>query len=83
MATVARRLGVRPPSLYKHFPSRHAIYDELFRLGQEGLDLAASLIAGLVSQQLANQPGATYEQGRFTRLVPRLPDVLAAVYPPP
>ncbi|GAB2908554.1 TetR/AcrR family transcriptional regulator [Nonomuraea fastidiosa] len=167
LATVARRLGVRPPSLYKYFPSRHAVYDALFRQGQEGylaavrgpggqglagvgaaleagarwimdnqvlaqllfwrpvpgftpspeayapaqavhehfrtlieqavergelhpdaagpegLDLASSLIAGVVSQQLANQPGVTYEQGRFTRLVSRLPDVLAAVYPPP
>ncbi|MGW3343828.1 TetR/AcrR family transcriptional regulator [Nonomuraea rubra] len=167
LATVARRLGVRPPSLYKYFPSRHAVYDALFKLGQEGylaavrgpgepglrgmgasleagarwimdnqvlaqllfwrpvpgftpspesyapalaihehfatligqavargelhpdaaseegLALAASLIAGPISQQLANEPDATYEQGRFTRLVPRLPAVFAAVYPPP
>ncbi|MEV4169111.1 TetR/AcrR family transcriptional regulator [Nonomuraea sp. NPDC049709] len=167
LATVARRLGVRPPSLYKYFPSRHAVYDALFKLGQEGylaavrgpaepglrgmgasleagarwimdnqvlaqllfwrpvpgftpspesyapalaihehfatlirdavergelhpdaageegLALAASLIAGPISQQLANEPDATYEEGRFTRLVPRLPAVFAAVYPPP
>ncbi|GAA4947653.1 AcrR family transcriptional regulator [Nonomuraea thailandensis] len=167
MATVARRLGIRPPSLYKYFPSRHAVYDALFERGQEGylaavrgpgqpglrgmgasleagarwimdnqvlaqllfwrpvpgfspspesyapalaihehfaalirdavsrgelhpdaasedgLALAASLIAGPISQQLANEPDATYEEGRFTRLVPRLPAVFAAVYPPP
>ncbi|NUR88710.1 MAG: TetR/AcrR family transcriptional regulator [Nonomuraea sp.] len=168
LSTVARRLGIQPPSLYKYFPSRHAVYDALFQRGQEhylhavrqaatgrsgldalgasleagarwimanqvltqllfwrpvpgftpseqayapalairdhfaavigdavergelhpdaageeGLALAASLIAGAVSQQLANQPDATYEDGVFTRLVPRLPALLAAAYPP-
>ncbi|WP_067139619.1 TetR/AcrR family transcriptional regulator [Microtetraspora malaysiensis] len=169
LATVARRLGVRPPSLYKYFSSRHAVYDALFKKGQEGyldatlraaepyepglaamgaaleagarwimanqvlaqllfwrpvpgftpspeayapalathehftalirgavergelhpdaageegLDLAASLIAGVVSQQLGNQPGVTYEEARFTRLVPRLTRIFAAAYPP-
>jgi AcrR family transcriptional regulator len=32
---IARRLGVRAPSIYKYFPSLLAIYDELFRRGQE------------------------------------------------
>ncbi|MFI6496974.1 TetR/AcrR family transcriptional regulator [Nonomuraea typhae] len=169
MATVARRLGIQPPSLYKYFPSRAAVYDALFERGQhgylqavrqaaegrepglaamgasleagarwimanqvlaqllfwrpvpgfrpseqayapaldirrhfatliegaaargevapeaageQGLALAASLIAGVVSQQLANQPEATYEDGVFTRLVPRLPELFAAAYPP-
>jgi AcrR family transcriptional regulator len=35
VAEVARRLGVRPPSLYKYFPSLVAIYDELFRRGAQ------------------------------------------------
>ncbi|GHE30817.1 hypothetical protein GCM10017673_36960 [Streptosporangium violaceochromogenes] len=169
LATVARRIGVKPPSLYKYFPSRNAVYDALFRQGQEGyldavrrgaepyepglaalgasleagarwimehqvlaqllfwrpvpgyvpspesyapatavhehfarlvkgvvergelhpaaageegLDLLSSLIAGPISQQLSNQPGVTYERGRFTRLVSRLPAILTAVYPP-
>lgn len=169
LSAVARRLGIRPPSLYKYFPSRHAVYDALFRRGQEGyleavrrgasghepglaamaasleagarwimdnqvlaqllfwrpvpgftpsaeayapalavhehftaltraavergelhpdaagpegLDLGASLIAGVISQQLANEPEAGYAEGRFTRLVRRLPEVLVAVYPP-
>ncbi|MEV0197405.1 TetR/AcrR family transcriptional regulator [Nonomuraea sp. NPDC050691] len=169
LSTVARRLGVQPPSLYRYFPSRTAVYDALFERGQrqyldavrraaephppglralgasyeagarwimdnqvlaqllfwrpvpgftpspqayapaldihahfagllegavergelhpdaagdDGLALAASLIAGLVSQQLANEPDAGCAEGRFTRLVPRLPDILAAVYPP-
>ena len=28
---VARRMGIRPPSLYVYFPSKHALYDALFR----------------------------------------------------
>lgn len=36
---VARRMGIRPPSLYVYFPSKHAIYDALFARGaQEVLD---------------------------------------------
>lgn len=30
---IARRLGMQPPSLYTYFPSKEAIYDELFRRG--------------------------------------------------
>jgi AcrR family transcriptional regulator len=31
---IARRLGIRQPSLYKYFPSLHAVYDALFARGQ-------------------------------------------------
>ncbi|HEX3979859.1 MAG TPA: helix-turn-helix domain-containing protein, partial [Acidimicrobiales bacterium] len=34
LAEVARRLGVRPPSLYKYFASIMAVYDALFLRGQ-------------------------------------------------
>jgi AcrR family transcriptional regulator len=34
LSEVARRLGVQPPSLYKYFPSRLALYDRLFLEGQ-------------------------------------------------
>ena len=34
MASLARALSIQPPSLYKYFPSRMAVYDELFRQGQ-------------------------------------------------
>jgi AcrR family transcriptional regulator len=34
LSEVARRLGVKPPSLYKYFPSLMAIYDALFLEGQ-------------------------------------------------
>jgi AcrR family transcriptional regulator len=32
---VARRVGVKPPSLYEYFPGKAALYDALFRLGVE------------------------------------------------
>jgi AcrR family transcriptional regulator len=35
LSEVARRIGMRPPSLYKYFPSRLALYDTLFRQGQQ------------------------------------------------
>jgi AcrR family transcriptional regulator len=155
VAEVARRMGIRGPSLYKYFPSRHAIYDALFarglalqqaavgaavgdeprgvpriragaaavvrwavehpalaqllhwrpvpgfepspavfaksagemsdvraefaeavRLGQlapsadseETVRLYTVVLAGLISQQLANQPGVPYADGEFSRL---------------
>ena len=44
-AELARRLGVRPPSLYKYFDSVLSIYDELFRRGH--LDHLAAVRAGM------------------------------------
>lgn len=35
---IARRLGMKPPSLYTYFSSKHAIYDALFRMGYETFD---------------------------------------------
>lgn len=32
---IARELGIKPPSLYTYFDSKHAIYDALFRRGFE------------------------------------------------
>lgn len=158
VAEIAREMGIRPPSLYKYFPSLHAIYDALFARGNAELtdfvddavesldpglerlletcramlrwsarrpglapllfwrpipgfepspasyalaeqqvvraradlraavrdgDLAAeadtdetfrlltSVVAGLGSQQLANEPGADYETGAYTSLTDR------------
>lgn len=34
VSEVARRTGMRPPSVYKYFDSLHAIYDGLFARGQ-------------------------------------------------
>ena len=33
VSEIARRMGIRGPSLYKYFPSRHAVYDALFLRG--------------------------------------------------
>jgi AcrR family transcriptional regulator len=44
MSEIARRLGIRQPSLYKYFPSLHAVYDALFVRG-----LAASHAAVLAA----------------------------------
>jgi AcrR family transcriptional regulator len=47
LSEIARRLGVKPPSLYKYFDSLHDIYDELFRRGQlEHLATMEAAIAG-------------------------------------
>jgi AcrR family transcriptional regulator len=41
LSEVARRIGMRPPSLYQYFPSRMAIYDALFeRAAQQALQIA-------------------------------------------
>src|SRR3954464_12505168 len=33
LGEVARRMGIRPPSLYVYFDSKHALYDALFERG--------------------------------------------------
>ncbi|MGF1503877.1 MAG: TetR/AcrR family transcriptional regulator [Anaerolineae bacterium] len=35
LGEVARRLGVKTPSLYEYFPNKKAVYDALFRMGYE------------------------------------------------
>jgi AcrR family transcriptional regulator len=169
LSEIARRMGIQPPSLYKYFPSKLALYDELFKRGacdalavfraaaaraepgwagltagleaimrlcldqqvagqllnwrpvpgfepsaeafapsialvaevrrllqaaadcgelhpaaasEEGEALLSVLTAGVMSQQLANQPGATWDQGRFTRLTPRVLNLFRCAYPP-
>jgi AcrR family transcriptional regulator len=82
LAEVARRMGMRPPSLYQYFPSKMAIYDELFGAGYRetnaeltkaiaGIDdpLAAMRAAGnvWVSWCMANPVLA---QIMYTRTVP-------------
>jgi AcrR family transcriptional regulator len=169
VSEVARRMGIRGPSLYKYFPSRHAMYDALFarglaeqqaavrsavdglprglpriragaaavvrwavehpalaqllhwrpvpgfepsptvfapaegemvdvraefaeavRLGElaPGADsddvvrLYTVVLSGLISQQLANQPGARYADGVFSRLTDTAIDQFLAAHTP-
>src|SRR5437763_8213504 len=43
LGEVARRMGIRPPSLYVYFPSKDAMYDALFaRAAREISDVVAS-----------------------------------------
>src|SRR5690242_11207260 len=62
---VARRMGIRPPSLYVYFPSKHALYDALFQRGAQAI-----LDAYLESGVFETQEGETLEEqmlraGRF------------------
>jgi AcrR family transcriptional regulator len=170
MSEIARRLGMRQPSLYKYFPSLHAVYDALFARGLAGTGAAIQaaagegprgvvtiraagralvrwavenpalaqllywrpvpgfaptaatfapsvalmdrlrvafaaavqagelhpgaateeaprlftiVLSGLISQQLANEPGAGYDSGMFTSLTDTALDMLFARYAPP
>ena len=167
VSELARRTGVQPPSLYKYFPSLHAIYDVLFARGvaatravvadalagrpegvtslrigttalvrwavenpalaqllfwrpvpgfspspaafegsidqmaatraqlaaavrrgelvpeadsEEALRLYTVVISGLISQQLANEPGTPFERGAFTRLTDEALDLFFRRY---
>lgn len=169
MSEIARRLGIRQPSLYKYFPSLHAVYDALFARGlarsdaavlaaagsrppgvariraggrawvrwaldnqalaqllvwrpvpgfaptvatfaasidqmrrlrdelsaaatsgelapdadsDEALRLYTVVLSGLISQQLANEPGATFEDGSFSALTDPAFDLFFARYTP-
>jgi AcrR family transcriptional regulator len=169
LSDIARRLGIQPPSLYKYFPSRLAIYDALFQAGQvqhlaivrealqsaepglaalqaalhasarwchahqvlaqllfwrpapgfeasaeamapsvemvelfrttlrdaqergelgpgadrdDGVALLSIVQAGIISQQLSNEPHATFERGRFTSMLPQAVGMFVATFPP-
>lgn len=165
VSEIARRTGIRGPSLYKYFPSRHAVYDALFRRGvlaqqaavdaavegrdrgvetiraggravvrwavenpalaqlmhwrpvpgfepsadafapslrdmdrvraefaeavrrgelspaadsDEAVRLYTVVLSGVISQQLANQPGTPFDEGLFSRLTDRALDIFLA-----
>lgn len=169
LSDIARRLGIQPPSLYKYFSSRIAIYDALFQAGQarhlavvrgaaesaepglpalhaameasarwchahqvlaqllfwrpapgfeasseamapsvemvevirstlhdahdrgrlgsratrdEGLALLSIVQAGVISQQLANEPTVAFEHGRFTSLISDAVEMFVGAFPP-
>ncbi|QNE18361.1 TetR/AcrR family transcriptional regulator [Kribbella qitaiheensis] len=51
-------------------------------VSEEGIALFTAMTAGLLSQQMANEPHATYEEGRFTRLMPVVVDMFYERYKP-
>jgi AcrR family transcriptional regulator len=48
----------------------------------EGAALYSSLIAGLLSQQMANEPDVSFEDGRFSRLLPAVLEMFYQRYAP-
>ncbi len=42
LRAVATRVGMQPPSLYSHFPAKHAIYDAMFEQAWEDCDAVAA-----------------------------------------
>nr|WP_272956449.1 TetR/AcrR family transcriptional regulator [Kribbella solani] len=48
----------------------------------EGIALYTSLTAGLLSQQIANEPDASFEDGRFIRMLPTVLDMFHQHYAP-
>lgn len=47
----------------------------------EAVHLVSTMITGVVSQAMANEPGLPWGQGRFTPLFPKLMSLLTAAYP--
>ena len=50
--------------------------------GDEAIALFTSMMAGLLSQQIANQPDASFEDGRFSRLLPVVLEMFYQRYAP-
>jgi hypothetical protein len=48
---------------------------------EEAVYLVSTLIAGVLSQAMANEPELGWGQGRFTPTVPKLMKLLPAAYP--
>ena len=48
----------------------------------DAINLVSTLIVGVLSQAMANEPGLGWGEGRFTSQFPRLMKLLAAAYPP-
>lgn len=48
----------------------------------DAIHLVSTLIAGVVSQAIANEPGLAWGEGRFTSQFPKLMKLIVAAYPP-
>lgn len=51
-------------------------------LQSEGLDLITAMSAGLASQQLSNEPDASFATGRWTKLVPQVVEIQMQFFAP-
>lgn len=61
LGEVARRLGVRPPSLYGYFASKHAVYDAEFGRGAQQVQAVVAEVSERVLAT-ATDPGEALEQ---------------------
>ena len=59
LSAVARRVGMKPPSLYEYFASKNALYDALFERAAAGLRDAVNVAGG----QHPNHPIAALRAG--------------------
>jgi AcrR family transcriptional regulator len=53
---IARRMGIRPPSVYVYFPSKHALYDALFARGARLLLAAMQEVLAAMQEVTAALP---------------------------
>jgi AcrR family transcriptional regulator len=74
---VARRMGIRPPSLYGYFPSKIALYDALFERGArlilehfraeaESVDLKGRSLSDVLLQSAESFVGWSIENVAYT-----------------
>src|SRR5687767_4574754 len=60
LGEVARRMGIRPPSLYGYFDGKHALYDALF---ERGWRLLLEQLRATESQLTRADPLADHREG--------------------
>ena len=51
-------------------------------LEQSALDLMTAIGSGLAAQQIANEPQVSFEEGRWTRLLPMVDDMIRTFFAP-
>jgi AcrR family transcriptional regulator len=76
LTEVARRVGLRQPSLYQYFDSRNAVYDGLF---ERGMRIHAGLFAAAIDRHGAGWAAvraASWETVRFAAEQPELAELM-------
>ena len=76
LTEVARRVGLRQPSLYQYFDSRNAVYDALF---ERGMRIHAGLFAAAIDRHGAGWAAvraASWETVRFAAGQPELAELM-------
>ena len=61
---IARRMGIRPPSLYVYFPSKNALYDALFERGAQSVLAAVEATDAFSGADEATLEEALLDVGR-------------------